>query len=387
LSVSCLWAAACDKETESKATSDTHTTTNTETDTQEAPDTNPETAADTTTTSTADTQETPDTDTADTQDSADTTEPPLVIPSACGADRPEALVACVTEARYRDDLTFIARPRSPGIEHWQAVQDLCAQALTDAGFAIERHSYGTGVNVIGTRTGTTKPNEWVILSAHYDSVEACDGADDNGSGVAGVLEMARVLSQAELERTLVVACWDEEEGGLIGSRAYADRLAAQQPQPTIIAGYVLEMIGFESQEPGSQEIPAGFELLFPDAIQQVAANEDRGDFIAVIHDVQSRSSAKNILRYGQALGLPVVTLAVADALKNEPIANDLRRSDHAAFWRHDMAAMMLTDTANFRNPHYHCGDGEDALASIRFEFALKNVRAFVGAAATDLGVR
>ena len=134
-------------------------------------------------------------------------------------------------------------------------------------------------------------------------------------------------------------------------------------------------------------IPAGFDLLFPDAIEQIAANDNRGDFITVIHDVYSRTSAKNILRYGDVLGLPVVTLVVADALKNEAVAADLRRSDHAAFWFHNMAAMMLTDTANFRNNHYHCGDGADALSTINFDFALKNVRAFVGAAATDLGVR
>ena len=94
------------------------------------------------------------------------------------------------------------------------------------GYTVEREAYGTGVNVIGVLDGTSAPAEQVVISAHYDSVANCPGADDNGSGVAGVLEAARVLSTSQHKRTLVVACWDEEEKGLIGSSAFVARAAA-----------------------------------------------------------------------------------------------------------------------------------------------------------------
>src|SRR5690606_20146741 len=133
------------------------------------------------------------------------------------------LSQCVEAARYQADLEAIAMPREPESAHWQAVQDLCAERLEGLGFTVERHAYATGVNVIGVREGTSEPQRRVLVGAHYDHIAGCAGADDNASGVAGALEAARVLAMASFPRTLVVACWDEEERGLIGSRAYAER--------------------------------------------------------------------------------------------------------------------------------------------------------------------
>jgi Zn-dependent M28 family amino/carboxypeptidase len=304
-----------------------------------------------------------------------------LIAIGCGSDPARPAVELVDRAAYEADLATIAEPRSPGTPHWQTVQDLCADRFAALGFEVERHAYDTGVNVIGVRAGTTLPDERVVVSAHYDSVPDCAGADDNGSGVAGTLEAARVLSQQPHARTFVVACWDEEERGLIGSSAYVER--AKAAGDNIVLSLVFEMIGYRSTEPMSQETDPGLGSVFPDAEAQIAANDYRGDFLLVVNDESAAQAAADMQAIADGIGLPIVNLSLLPALKTS--LGGLRRSDHAPFWDADYPALFVTDTADFRNPHYHCAQlSSDALADIDFEFAIANVKAIVGAAQAAL---
>ncbi len=283
-------------------------------------------------------------------------------------------------ARYQDDLEFIAKPRPPGSKHWQAVQDLCKTRLAALGYQVQLHAYGTGVNVIGKRVGSKAPAEHVILSAHYDSTDdTCPGADDNGSGVAGLLEAARVLAAQSHERTLLIACWDQEEFGLVGSRAWAAE--ARKRNDVIAMMFAFEMIGYAKDTPDTQMVPPGFDLLFPEQIASVKANKMRGDFIALVHDDAAEAVAATaaFMDAATALPLPTLPLKLAAALKNNPMVNDLRRSDHAAFWEQDYPAMMLTDTANFRNANYHCTNGPDTVDRLDPVFATRVVAGAVAA--------
>ncbi|MCA9573680.1 MAG: M20/M25/M40 family metallo-hydrolase, partial [Myxococcales bacterium] len=167
--------------------------------------------------------------------------------SGCAPQSAGELMACVDRARYVAELEFIAAPRTPGSPRWGAVQARCAEVFKEAGFAVELQGYGTGVNVLGVRAGAGAPEERVVVSAHYDHIDSCPGADDNATGVAGVLELARALAHAELSRTVVLACWDEEELGRRGSIAYA--AAASAASEVITAAYVFDMIGYASDEP------------------------------------------------------------------------------------------------------------------------------------------
>ncbi len=306
------------------------------------------------------------------------------VVGACATTSAAGLAACADPARYAADLSFVAAPRSPGIAHWQAVQDRCATAFAAAGFTVERHDYGSGVNVVGVLPGLSASKDQVVVSAHYDAVPDCPGADDNGTGTAAVLEAARVLGQARYDLTLVVACWDEEERGLIGSRAWVERAVGRGEK--VAVAFVFEMLGFTSSEPGSQTLPAGFELLFPDQIAAVEANGRRGDFIAVVGDELARAPMARVKAHATAAGLPTVVRELGAGIKTNALVGDLRRSDHAPFWFADYPAMMLTDTANFRNRHYHCGDGDDTVATLDLGFALKSVKAVIGAAAETAGV-
>ena len=320
-------------------------------------------------------------DTAAPPADAETTE---VVPEVVESLAPGDLAALVDQELYTADLIFIAEPRPPGSEHWQAVQDLCKERFEQLGYETSLHDYGSGVNVLGVKPGVDLPDEQVLVSAHYDHIFNCPGADDNGTGVAGVLESARVLSMADYSRTLVFACWDEEELGMVGSYAYA--LEAKAGGDNIIVAYVYEMIGYRSDEPGSQEIPMGFEYIFPEQIAELEKNEFKGDFLAIVSDDWARDPAELLAAFGKENDLPAFVLELTQDQKNNDLFHDLRRSDHSAFWAAGYPAMMLTDTANFRNTHYHCKEAPDVVSDLDHEFASKIIRATVSSAAETLGI-
>ncbi|MDD9935798.1 MAG: M28 family peptidase [Myxococcales bacterium] len=269
------------------------------------------------------------------------------------------------DASYRADLEFITGEREPGSEHWQAVQDMCAERLTDLGFDVTRPAYETGVNVLGTMIGEGAPDELVIVGAHYDHIPGCPGADDNATAVAGALELARLLGGEMHARTLVIACWDEEELGLLGSAAHAGEIAESGMEVAVAIS--LEMIGFASDEPDTQMVPVGFDLAFPEAVAAVRDNDLRGDFITYIGNEPAAGTLELLGASADALPLPSITLQATEALG--PVLANLVRSDHASFWLNGAPGVMITDSANFRNPNYHCQNGEDTIDTLDLDFA------------------
>ncbi|MBV1857065.1 MAG: M28 family peptidase [Nannocystaceae bacterium] len=302
------------------------------------------------------------------------------VPAAC-SDSPDAIADCVQEDLYLATLEFVAQARSPTEPHWQVVQDHLAEQLAEFGYEVELDVYDSGVNVLGRLRGTLGTSD-VVVSAHYDSVFGCQGADDNASGVAGALEAARVLAMGEYEQDLLIAFWDQEELGLIGATSYIER--AVDRGDSIAANYNLEMIGYTDDTPGAQTIPAGFDALFPEGYGQIEDNEFRGDFITVVADDLIAEGAASLVAQAQRLELPVVHIELNSDLKNNPLLSDLRRSDHAAFWEVDYPAMMITDTSEFRFPNYHCDPEPDVVEDLDHAFSRKVVAATVGAAATTL---
>lgn len=304
---------------------------------------------------------------------------------SCAPDTASNLTLCVDRERIEQDVSFMADIRTPGSVHWQAVQELCSDRLTMLGFEVELQTYATGTNVIGRLPGTDNPQEVVLIGAHYDHIPDCLGADDNATGVAGALEAARVLAQApDRSRTLAIACWDEEELGLVGSTAWVE--AGQAPGETVVAYLNYDMIGFASDEPNTQSIPPGFDAIFPPQYMQVEANEFRGDFILTVADDLALAPTEAFEFHADRVGLVPITAVLDAASKNSELFADLRRSDHAPFWLADIPAIFLTDTGEFRNDAYHCIGGPDTIESLDFDFAERVVAATVGSAAETLGV-
>lgn len=300
------------------------------------------------------------------------------ILSGTGPGNPAEIMGYVDRSRYMDDLKLIAVDRTLRSPGHDMVRDYCAKRLKLLGYSVELDSYGTGVNVIGTLKGNGRETEEVVLSAHYDSRNAgCPGADDNASGVAGVLEAARVLSLGRYARTLKIALWDEEEKGLVGprglhgSRAYAAR--AKRDRREIVITIVFEMIGYRSSEPGSQKFPGWMSKFFPSEMKKIEENGYRGDFICLTLNETAQAYSNIYTGFADVISLPSVVLKIGKSTINN---HDFRRSDHAAFWENGYSAMMLSDTINYRNKRYHCNNGEiDDISSLDTAFACDTVRA------------
>ena len=284
---------------------------------------------------------------------------------------------CVETPRLSADIETVAMERVPGSTHWQTVQDLCKTRLEEAGYEVELDTYDTGVNVIGRRPGLRPDAGLVIVSAHYDHIGGCPGASDNAAGIASALEVARVLAHRENQHPLVIACWDEEETGLVGSRAYAAKTnAANTP---VSAMFSFDAIGYISNEPDSQALPAGFGAVFPDQEAELVANQNRGDFVALVSDEGSATITSSFIAHADSINLKTIAMELPESLKLSTVTSDLRRSDHAAFWELDYPGIQLTDTADFRNPNYHCRDGIDLPSTLDVDFLGKVVQATIGA--------
>ncbi len=294
----------------------------------------------------------------------------------------EELIGCVNPTNLSADIAEIAQERVPGSSHWQSVQDLCRSRLESYGFAVELQNYGTGVNVIGRLAGTVSNSSEVVVSAHYDHIAGCPGAGDNAAGLAATLEVARLLSSRDNSHPLVIACWDEEERGLIGSKAYADAARAAEQNIGFVISF--DTIGFLSTEPNSQTLPPGFDILFPTESAEIAANDSRGDFVSIISDEASALLVASFVAHADSIGLKRSSLVVPQNLLLVPATGDLRRSDHASFWVNNFPGIILSDTANFRNPNYHCLNGTDSPDTLNMEFVTQITQAAVASAADVL---
>jgi Zn-dependent M28 family amino/carboxypeptidase len=196
-------------------------------------------------------------------------------------------------------------------------------------------------NVEGEIKGTSRPDEIVVVGAHYDSVPGCPGADDNASGVAALIELARAFVSVRLARTVRFVGFVNEEPPYVqtsdmGSLRYAAR--ARESGERIVAMISVESIGYYADAPGTQQYPLPFRLFYPST----------GNFIAFVANVGSRGLLHQAMRSFRSHARLPSEGAAAPAW----IAG-IGWSDHWAFWQHGYPAIMVTDTALFRHPHYH----------------------------------
>lgn len=293
------------------------------------------------------------------------------------------MVAQVDEGQLLTNLESVN-----GIRHYnnapqrlEEVRTYIEGQFNSAGLLTERHGFtyaGTAMqNVLGRKAGTKDETVTYIVDAHFDGVPGSPAADDNGSGVAGVLEILRILSQYEFEHSLRFIGFDAEELGLIGSQRYVQN--AIRPYEDIRGVLNFEMIGYYSEEPNSQGLPAGFEILFPDAAQAVEDDEFRGNFLTVVGNVASNPLLASFVEASETHvpDLRLISIAVPGT---GTIAPDLRRSDHARFWDAGKQALMLTDGADFRNFNYHTPG--DSIGTLDLTFMANVVKATLATAAT-----
>ncbi|MBK7296735.1 MAG: M28 family peptidase [Flavobacteriales bacterium] len=294
----------------------------------------------------------------------------------------QEMVDQVTEQIIQDRLGYIAIPRNhvADPDGLQAVRDSIWNTFSMPGFQRSSIAVPFGAaqadNVVGRKPGCVNEASTFIVDAHYDAVANVPGADDNATGVVATMSIARILSQYNFKNSLRFLGFSVEEQGLIGSQHYVLNSIPAWEQINGVLN--MEMIGFYSDEPNSQEVPQGFNILFPDATTAIEANENRGDFLTVVGNVASQALINSYLTASSTYVSALRTIALA-APGNSEIVPDLRRSDHAVFWDSGRQALMLTDGSNFRNPNYHTVN--DAIATIDIPFLTNCTKATLAAAA------
>jgi hypothetical protein len=315
-----------------------------------------------------------------------TREEPYPEPDAALRSAAEGWLDQIRPDRLRSLVESIPGPRSRlhAPEAMAAADDLITDAWRAAGWLVGRqrlrfrsvrgsldrldpgprrgprgHTYRdlAGTNLVAIAEGET--DEAVVFVAHHDTVDGSPGADDNGAGVAVLMELADRLRDRHFRRTVILAAPDFEEIGLIGSRPLVRWLRTLYD---VRAAVVFDPIGFMDPRPGSAPVPPTIARLYPGQAARMAERRHRGDSVVAIYrrrsaDLVRRWSrclaatigAERVIQLRDPLDLPVV----GPALAMHPMARNFSRSDHVNFWAAGMPAIQVTNTANFRNPNYH----------------------------------
>ncbi len=230
-------------------------------------------------------------------------------------------------------------------------------SLQKFGWTPQLQSFTGGINIIAQRPGTNPELGTILVGAHYDTVAVSPGADDNSTGVATLLELARLMADYPTSRTLQLVFFDEEEVGLLGSRAFV----THENTLSLKAAIVMDMIGFTCHTTGCQKYPSGL---------PVTPNTDKGEFLAAVVDSEHAS----LLNAFKLQPKPILTLPIPFKGVLTP---DSLRSDHAPFWYAGVGAVLVTDTANLRNPHYH--QSTDIPATLEHSFFTDSAQVVVNA--------
>lgn len=260
--------------------------------------------------------------------------------------------------RLQAHLEQVARERDPYLAtagHFFVQQYITTQ-LAQWG-TVTTHTFkrpqATHTNLIldlpGRSPEHTRP---ILIGAHYDAVPGTPGTDDNATGVAALLELARAIAVEPAKYPVRLVAFDLEERGMVGSAAYAQRL--KQNGEALRLMLSLEMLGYCTQAPNSQRYPTEIlKRIYP----------DRGNFIALIGNLPTLPDLQHFCQAFHQSGVPSRWLPVAGGGEVLPA---VRLSDHSSFWDQGYQAMMITDTAFMRNPHYH--ESSDRIDTIDFEF-------------------
>ncbi len=232
--------------------------------------------------------------------------------------------------------------RMPAYE--EAAQHI-ERTLAGLGYAVAVQRYLSGDaevrNIEVEVKGAARASEIIIVGAHYDSVIGAVGANDNGSGVAAVIELARLLREAQPARALRFVAFANEEPpffktNTMGSRVYARR--SKERQENIVAMFSLETIGYYSDRPGSQRYPFPLSFFYPST----------GNFLAFVSNLGSRALLHEVLAsFRRHAEFP------SEGVSAPAFIPGVDWSDHWSFWKEGYPALMVTDTAPHRYPYYH----------------------------------
>ncbi len=255
------------------------------------------------------------------------------------------------ETKIRDELTAHVKTIASDEHHAKEYVRLESAAryiettLADVGYKVSAQKFigpaGDVRNIETEILGASQPKEIILIGAHYDAVAGAQGANDNGSGTAAVLELARLLKEAKPQKTIRFVWFVNEEPPYfkteqMGSRVYAHRVVDRKEN--IAAMLSIETMGYYTDKPNTQHYPFPFSLIYPST----------GNFIGFIGNLASRDLVQQSLA-----AFREKTLFPSEGVTAPGWIPGIDWSDHWAFWEANYPALMITDTAPFRYPFYH----------------------------------
>ncbi len=257
--------------------------------------------------------------------------------------------AIALKSALQQDLQKLSSPRNTvQYANLNAARSFLATSLSQSGYTVKQQEYKINgksyYNIEAEKLGTQKSKEIIVIGGHYDSAFTSPGANDNGSGAAATLELAKAFANRSPHRTIRFVEFTNEEPPFfwtenMGSLVYAKQI--KQKNENIVAMLSLETMGYFSDAIDTQKYPFPINLLYP----------SQGNFIAFIGNLNSSSLVKkSIDAFRQHSRFPSEGVALPDWVPG------VGWSDQWSFWQQGYPGIMVTDTANYRYPHYHTAD-------------------------------
>jgi len=265
------------------------------------------------------------------------------------------LVNQVDTLRLRKTLLSIYGNRSYknflGKIRLQRVKKLIDDSFSENGLQVQRQSVMykryIGHNIIGKLQGQENSKKAYVVCAHFDTADESPGADDNGSGVAGMLEVMKILSKYNFKHSIIFVALDLEEEGSLGSQRYASEIKAKRIEN--IEGVInFDMIGTCSYNPDTQDVPPDFNLQFPEIYQKIVDNKFKADFVLNVSNKGSETFG-NIFNKCAAQHVPALKVIPIVVNGNGEDHPEFASSDHIKFWLNGYKAIHIGEGGSFRN--------------------------------------
>jgi Zn-dependent M28 family amino/carboxypeptidase len=284
----------------------------------------------------------------------------LLLIGLIGDEEIHAKRVMISEENLKRHVENIEFDRNPyeGYPRLEQAAQYIKREFVKVGLDVEEDSFQwegrSYKNIVAEKKGRASPDRVLILGAHYDTVPGSPGADDNASGIAVLLEIARGIQSVSLGGTVRLIAFALEEYSYIGSAHYVENL--KKGKEEILGMISLEMVGFTGPR---QDYPP---YLDPKYYPNV------GDFIAIIGNERSQKLLERVCQSFKThtSQLPLESLLVPGEGKG---MEEVRLSDHSVFWDQGVPALLATDTSFLRNPNYHLPS--DRIETLNFEFMQK----------------
>lgn len=289
------------------------------------------------------------------------------------------VISEVNQSRLKENVTKVFGYRhhetADGKKKLAEVKNMIANTFEQNDIQLERQKYTykqwPGENIIGKIEGYDHDGETYVICARFDGSPTSPGADNNASGISGMLELARVLSNYTFKKSVVLLGLDMQTYDFRGGRQYIANNGIKEYEK--ITGVInLDMIGYYSDQPESQYIPTEFGLIYPKVFEAIKSDNFRGNFVLNVSNGDSRELSASFVKTAKA-SMPDLKVMSVEVFNKGEHTRELAASDHVPFWYAEIPAIHLGDGGPSRNPFF--GTEKDTPETLNYSYMSDIVKA------------